>query len=132
MRSTWPLCVFHTGSLNLSAERFMSVSYGLPYLQVICSMFPRSEGSVASIIPLPGYFRYLCPLICNLLSMISAFFDGRTGIMAENILIAMILCLFALSSCRFLDGGTVGIVDNDRMFENEQGFIDAMNGCMPR
>lgn len=60
--------------------------------------------------------------------MISAFFDGRTGIMAENILIAMILCLFALSSCRFLDGGTVGIVDNDRMFENEQGFIDAMNG----
>lgn len=40
----------------------------------------------------------------------------------------ILLCFLAVGACGFLEGGTVGIVDNNRMFENEQGFIDAMNG----
>ncbi len=32
------------------------------------------------------------------------------------------------SSCAFLDIDTPGIVSNKKMFENEQGFIDAMDG----
>lgn len=34
----------------------------------------------------------------------------------------------ATSSCGFLDIDTPGIVNNDKMFGNEQGFIDAMDG----
>lgn len=33
-----------------------------------------------------------------------------------------------LAACDFLDIDTPGIVNRDKMFENEQGFIDAMNG----
>ena len=33
-----------------------------------------------------------------------------------------------LGSCSYLDIDTPGIVNKDKMFENEQGFIDAMNG----
>lgn len=40
----------------------------------------------------------------------------------------MIGCVWMLSGCGFLDIETPGIVNNDKMFENEQGFIDAMNG----
>lgn len=32
------------------------------------------------------------------------------------------------SACGFLDIDTPGIVSNDKMFENGQGFIDAMDG----
>ncbi len=42
--------------------------------------------------------------------------------------IAAILSTFGLVSCGFLDIDTPGIVNKDKMFENEQGFIDAMNG----
>lgn len=42
--------------------------------------------------------------------------------------IGLVLCLFMVSSCSFIKGGVVGIVDNNRMFEDEQGFIDAMSG----
>lgn len=33
-----------------------------------------------------------------------------------------------LGGCSYLDIDTPGIVNKDKMFENEQGFIDAMNG----
>ena len=46
----------------------------------------------------------------------------RHGIL--HIIISAVL----LQGCGFLDIDTPGIVNNDKMFENEQGFIDAMDG----
>ncbi len=42
--------------------------------------------------------------------------------------IYIIFSILIVSSCDFLDGGVKGIVDNGKMFSNEQGFIDAMSG----
>lgn len=38
------------------------------------------------------------------------------------------IILFVISGCGFLDIETPGIVNSDKMFENEQGYIDAMAG----
>ena len=38
------------------------------------------------------------------------------------------LTVLLVQACGFLDIDTPGIVSNDKMFENEQGFIDAMDG----
>lgn len=42
--------------------------------------------------------------------------------------ITALLAMTTLAACDFLDIDTPGIVNRDKMFENEQGFIDAMNG----
>ena len=42
--------------------------------------------------------------------------------------IPALLAMTTLAACDFLDIDTPGIVNRDKMFENEQGFIDAMNG----
>ena len=42
--------------------------------------------------------------------------------------ITALLVMTTLAACDFLDIDTPGIVNRDKMFENEQGFIDAMNG----
>ncbi len=39
-----------------------------------------------------------------------------------------LLLLAGAASCNFLDIDTPGIVNKDKMFENEQGFVDAMDG----
>ncbi len=41
---------------------------------------------------------------------------------------AAVIATLGFVSCGFLDIDTPGIVNKDKMFENEQGFIDAMNG----
>ena len=38
------------------------------------------------------------------------------------------IAVILTSACGFLDIDTPGIVSNDKMFENGQGFIDAMDG----
>lgn len=45
-----------------------------------------------------------------------------------RLLLSVLLTAFGAASCEFLDIDTPGIVNRDKMFENEQGFIDAMNG----
>lgn len=47
--------------------------------------------------------------------------------MANRYISGFIIVLLT-SSCSFLDIDTPGIVNNGKMFENEQGFIDAMDG----
>ena len=42
--------------------------------------------------------------------------------------ISGIIIVLLTSSCSFLDIDTPGIVNNGKMFGNEQGFIDAMDG----
>ena len=42
--------------------------------------------------------------------------------------IIAIIYIVLLCGCNFLEIDTPGIVNKDKMFENEQGFIDAMNG----
>ena len=42
--------------------------------------------------------------------------------------ILIMMMSLGTASCSFLDIDTPGIVNKDKMFENEQGFIDAMNG----
>ena len=42
--------------------------------------------------------------------------------------ILLVMMGLGTASCSFLDIDTPGIVNKDKMFENEQGFIDAMNG----
>ena len=46
----------------------------------------------------------------------------------RTVLLSALLLSSGLVSCDFLDIDTPGIVNKDKMFENEQGFIDAMNG----
>ena len=47
----------------------------------------------------------------------------------KHLVYTLLICLtLGSSSCDFLDIDTPGIVNKDKMFENEQGFIDAMNG----
>ena len=46
----------------------------------------------------------------------------------RTVLLSALLLSSGLVSCDFLDIDTPGIVNKDKRFENEQGFIDAMNG----
>ena len=48
--------------------------------------------------------------------------------MSVRIFSLLILLAISLSSCRYLEIDTPGIIDRDRMFEDEQGYRDALMG----